>query len=59
MTEFDIQAARFAVWLLYGAIMAALLKYTFTTKPKETEQQRLATAMERIAKVLERPPGPH
>ena len=59
MTEFDIHAIRIAAWFLYGAIIAALLKYCFTIKPRKTEERRLATAMERIATVLDRRPGPH
>lgn len=58
MTDQDVTSLRFALWVLYVLIAAALTRYVFFG-PGNAENRRLAKAMERIATALERIPGTH
>ena len=58
MTDFDVNNLRAALWTLFALIVVALTRYIFFGS-SNADTRRLADAMERIAKELERKPGPH
>lgn len=55
----EILLIKVALYFLYSLIAAAIIDYVMTAKERRLERRRLTSAMERIAKALERLPGPH
>jgi len=55
----EILLIKVALYFLYSLIAVAIIDYVMTAKERRSESRRLTGAMERIAKALERLPGPH